>query len=56
LSTARIASIVPSAALDERGEWSAIDPVLSRQVTATNPPNPGHPQASAASSESSHAA
>jgi hypothetical protein len=28
-----IASIVPSAALDERGEWSAIEPVLSRKVT-----------------------
>jgi hypothetical protein len=28
-----IASIVPSAALDERGEWSAIEPLLSRKVT-----------------------
>jgi hypothetical protein len=28
-----IASIVPSAALDERGEWSTIEPVLSRKVT-----------------------
>jgi hypothetical protein len=28
-----IASIVPSAALDERGEWLTIEPVLSRKVT-----------------------
>jgi hypothetical protein len=28
-----IASIVPSAALDERGKWSAVEPVLSRRVT-----------------------
>jgi hypothetical protein len=28
-----IASIVPSAALDERGEWSTIEPLLSRKVT-----------------------
>jgi hypothetical protein len=28
-----IASIVPSAALDERGEWSTFEPVLSRKVT-----------------------
>lgn len=28
-----IASIVASAALDEQGEWSAIEPVLSRKVT-----------------------
>ncbi len=28
-----IASIVPNAARDKRGEWSAIEPVLSRRVT-----------------------
>lgn len=28
-----IASIVPNAALDEPGDWSAVDPVLSRRVT-----------------------